>query len=139
MRRTTTLVALVLVGACHGTADVPPPAPPASPVQHEMQLLTAAMHAAVSGIGVGDVRGVADALEQVDRAKVATDRAIETGAYHLPKNADHLERFAALDDAFHRDLEALAEASRRNDVDATAVALGSVLQRCNGCHSEFRR
>jgi hypothetical protein len=39
---------------------------------------------------------------------------------------------------FHGDLEKLVEASMKNDVSATAAALGGALGKCQGCHSEFR-
>lgn len=147
--KTLVLAALLAVPSCrehaqehaheHPAATAPPStSPAASPVQNEMRLLVEALQAGVLGVGTGDVRPVAHALHRVHAAKEATEAAIRDGRYHPPKNADHIERFHALDEAFHRDLEGLVEASSRNDVDATARALGTVMQGCQGCHSEFR-
>lgn len=109
------------------------------PVKNEMHLLTAALQTAVASIGAGDVLAVEQELRRVDEAKEATESAIHEGRYRPPKNGDKLDRFRELDEAFHGDLERLADASRRNDVPATASALGVVLQRCDGCHGEFRQ
>jgi hypothetical protein len=121
------------------TQPGPAAAPPAAnPVQHEMRLLTSALETAVRSIGQGDVRPVAHELHRVHLAKEATQAAIEAGRYRTPRNPEQLERFRALDEAFHGDLGRLVQASSRNDVAATAEALGAVLQRCQGCHSQFR-
>lgn len=104
-----------------------------------MRLLTAALETAVRGIGAGDVRPVEHALHQVHAAKEATGAALRSGAYRLPRNPDRVQRFSELDEAFHGGLERLVEASQRNDVAATADALGVVMRGCQGCHGEFRR
>ncbi len=114
------------------------PAPTGNPVQQEMQLLTAALESAVRGIGNRDVRSVEHALHKVHAAKGATGKAIGDGSYRPPKNPDGLERFEELDEAFHAELVKLVEASRANDIAATADALGGVMRGCEGCHSEFR-
>lgn len=121
------------------SATAPPASAPSNPVQKEMQLLTAALEGAVRGIGMGDVRAVEHDLHRVHAAKEATEEALKSGGYKPPKNPDKLERFEALDGAFHTTLERLVEASKQNDVPATAAALGTALQACQGCHSEFRQ
>ena len=120
----------------HATAERPANL---NPVQHEMLLLTAALESAVRGIGTGDVRPVEHALHQVHGAKEATSEAIADGSYRPPKNPDDIERFRELDEAFHAKLGKLVAASRANDLNATADALGEVLDGCPGCHTEFRR
>ena len=78
-------------------------------------------------------------MNNVVRASMeATAAALRDGTYRPPRNPDRLAAFEALDEAFHVDLERLVEASQRNDVGGAAAALGSVLQACQGCHSEFR-
>lgn len=155
LRAMTLAAALALVPACREHAHEPsreqthehhaapsttaPSTPAANPVQHEMRLLVEALQAGVLGVGTGDVRPVAHALHRVHEAKAATEAAIHDGRYRPPRNADRIDRFHALDEAFHHDLEGLVEASSRNDVDATARALGAVMQGCNGCHTEFRQ
>jgi len=121
-----------------GGATASGPSVPANPVQHEMRLLTTALEATVRGIGAGDVRGAEHELHGVHAAKEATEAAIHGGSYRLPKNAQRLDHFRELDETFHHDLEALADASHRNDVTATAQALGVVMRGCQGCHVEFR-
>ncbi len=140
MQRTSIALAIALLAACK--SDTRPPAPPAAPknpVQREMGLLLAAMQTTVTGIALGDVRGVPAAFEEVDRAKQATEAALGSGAYVPPKHADQLAHFRELDEAFHPQLEKLVEAAARNDVPATAAAFGTAMQGCQPCHAEFRQ
>jgi hypothetical protein len=147
MNRHLTLVIFAAVAiACHGPGAHAPvgrgqsagPVPAANPVQSEMRLLTRALEAAVRGVGAGDVRAAEHELHHVHAAKEATEAALREGRYRPPKNPDRLDHFRERDEAFHRDLEGLAEASHRNDVSAAAEALGVVMRGCQGCHAEFR-
>ncbi|MCE9574287.1 MAG: cytochrome c [Deltaproteobacteria bacterium] len=148
MRAWGMLVAVMLSGCgsdCPPGAPVAAPAavrdaaPPGNAVQAEMRLLHAAMQAALSGVAYGDVRAVPEALEAVDRAKAATEAALESGQYTLARGGDRLARFRELDESFHGQLEALVTAARQNDVAATATALGVAMQACQACHAEFRK
>lgn len=111
---------------------------PANPVQHETQLLTGALERAVRAVGLGDVRGIAHDLHRVHGAKEVTEAAIRSGKYRPPRNPDRVDRFRELDVAFHGHLERLVNASNTNDVAATAAALATTIQGCEGCHAEFR-
>ncbi len=150
----------VLSTACRRDCPAPPAttAPPASPapaapalaaspdqlppgvnaVQNEMRLLHEAMRDSVSAIALGKLSEIPERLHAVHRARALTEHALETGSYVLPKNADQLAAFKALDDAFHGELEKLVEAATANDPVATGTALGSVMSRCEGCHAMFR-
>lgn len=144
LSRSLVLAAILAhLGGCEDHAGHVAPtlsaAPASNPVQHEMRLLTGALETAVRGIGQGDVRPVAHALHRVHLAKDATEAAIRAGRYRPPRNPERLDQFHALDEAFHAELGRLVQASARNDVAATATALGAVLQGCQGCHTEFRR
>jgi len=121
----------------HGNAVESTPAA-GNPVQQEMRLLTAALEAAVRAVGAGDVRSIEHELHRVHAAKEATEAAIHAGKYHPPKNADRMDEFHERDEAFHRELSLLVEASRQNDVVRASEQLGTVLRGCPGCHSAFR-
>ena len=111
---------------------------PGNAVQTEMRLLTTALETAVRGIGAGDVRDVEHALHRVHEAKKATEAALESGRYRLPKNADQSAAFHALDETFHAELERLVTASHNNDVAGLSLAVGGALRGCPGCHAQFR-
>ncbi len=109
-----------------------------NPVQVEMRLLSDAMRTAVDGIAAGDVRRLPAQLHAVHLAAGDTRSAIEKGEYMLPAGADQLESFLALDEAFHRDLIKMVQAAKSNDVAATAEHFGALMNRCHGCHEQFR-
>lgn len=142
MKPLSLLLLLMVAAGCTEHSQHAPPAapsgPPANPVQAEMRMLSATLQSAVRGIGAGDVRSVEHDLHRLHAAKEATEAAIRNGSYRLPRNPDRVDRFRELDEAFHGGLGALVQSSRRNDVGATAEALGVVLRGCQGCHSEFR-
>lgn len=113
-------------------------APAGNAVQREMRLLTEGLRDAVADIGYGRLGDIPAALHRVDRAKEETEHALESGQYKLRKNADDLKGFEELDEAFHGELEKLAEKAAANDAVATSTQLGVVLSKCDGCHSRFR-
>ncbi len=112
---------------------------PQNPVQAEMQLLELALMKAVRAFAEGDLRPIAQSLHEVHQAKERTEAAIHDGSYRPPKNPDQIETFVAMDEAFHDRLVDLVRASRANDPAQAGVALGQVLQGCEGCHAVFRR
>lgn len=159
-------IAFVLAAACSRTAPAPPaacppaaPCPPAAaapapiavpppavgdcgapvganPVQTEMRRLECALQQAVAAIGRDDLPSIAHQLHVVHAAKEATAAAIAAGTWK-PATGD-VKAFVALDQAFHRELEALVEASMARDHGAAATALGRTLGACQGCHATFR-
>jgi hypothetical protein len=121
----------------------PPPAaanplPPGNAVQNEMRLLHEAMRDTVSAIALGTLSTIPERLHAVHQARELTEKALESGTYKLPKNADQLEAFKALDESFHADLEKLLAGATANDPVATSTALGTVMSRCEGCHALYR-
>ncbi|MBI4820841.1 MAG: hypothetical protein HY791_31540 [Deltaproteobacteria bacterium] len=136
-----TSVLVVMLGcraAPHAAHETPTKLePPKNAVQAEMRLLADAMKTAVDGIGRGDVRGLEHELHRVHMAKEATHKSLE-GEYKLPKNPDQVERFRALDEAFHGSLAVMVEGSRQNDVAKVAAGLATAMIGCQGCHADFR-
>jgi cytochrome c556 len=119
--------------AASADADVP-----GNVVQTEMRLMTKILEATVRGIGAGDVSGIDEQLHELHAAKQATEAAVKSGAYRLPKNPEGAAAFTAMDEAFHEHLGALVKASRANDVPGASEALGQIMRGCPGCHAAFR-
>lgn len=113
-------------------------APAGNAVQREMRLLTEALRESVTDIGYGKLAAIPPALHRVDVAKEETEHALESGEYKLRKNSGDLKGFEELDEAFHAELEKLAEKAASNNPVATSTELGVVLSKCDGCHSRFR-
>jgi cytochrome c556 len=112
--------------------------PPGNAVQNEMRVLHEAMRDTVSAIALGTLSTIPERLHAVHAARNATEKALESGTYKLPKNSDQLEAFKALDESFHVELEKLLAGATANDPVATSTALGSVMGRCEGCHALYR-
>lgn len=168
-RQTTrwTLIALLATGFAAGTAlqawaaapahEHPTPAPaqgraapaagPRQPmavgrenvVANEMRALTAAMNTALAAIANDDLAAIPPALHAVHAAREQTERAIHAGTYQPPKNGGQLERFVAMDEAFHDELVVLLRAARAGDSAAAARQVGTIMNGCVSCHQQFRR
>ena len=130
------VVALVIAASALVSMAAAPP--PTNPVQKEMRLLEAALQDAVAAIARGDVRGLPKKLHQVHVSSGDTTKAVKSGAYAPPRGKDRLDAFLALDAAFHREMITMVKAAKKNDVDTTAKQLGVLMQRCHGCHAQFR-
>ncbi|MFU8804728.1 MAG: hypothetical protein ACNA8W_13015 [Bradymonadaceae bacterium] len=107
-------------------------------VQHEMQLLTAAMQNILRHIADDNLAAVPLEIGKVHPVYELTHEAIEKGLYRPPFNPDQIEEFKAMDDAFHNDLVALVRASRGDDLQVAATTYGKLVEGCTGCHAQFR-
>jgi len=105
-------------------------------VQTEMRRLECALQQVVTAIGRDDLAAVPRWIHVVHEAKQETEKALESGAYKLPRG--DLEAFVAMDETFHASLRALLDAANSKDHAATATALGGTLVQCQGCHAMFR-
>jgi|GEM_PF-862450 len=128
---------LALFGVAATSSAAPNPKAP-NPVQHEMQLLQTAMQDAVAAIANGDVRGLPKKLHAVHLASGDTKKKVKSGAYRLPHNAERVDEFIALDDAFHTEMIQMVKAAKKNDVATTAQHFGGLMNRCNACHAVFK-
>jgi hypothetical protein len=133
-------ISIIALAACHRASPTPAPAcatlSGANAVQTEMRRLECALQQVVVAIGRDDLGSVPASIEVVHAARQDTERALESGAWKPPRG--DLAAFVALDEAFHRELEAMIEASTARDHAATAAALGRALGQCQGCHATFR-
>lgn len=107
-------------------------------VQVEMQFLAAGMNNILLHISDANLKAIPDEISRIHPLYDLTHEAIEEGLYTLPHNADQLEEFERVDDAFHDDLRALVAAARADDLPATAEAYGVLVQGCVSCHAQFR-
>jgi hypothetical protein len=147
--------ALLGLAACDKTEPKPEPAPapapaPAAPaagpgdcatltganvVQTEMRRLECALQHAIAAIGRDDLPSIPTWIHVVHEARIETEKAIESGAYTVPGDA---QAFAALDATFHGELEQLVMAAGAKDHAGATAALGRALAACHGCHATFR-
>lgn len=113
--------------------------PGVNAVQNEMRLLVEAMRTSVTAIGFGTLDAIPESLHTVHRARELTEKAVESGEYKLPKNADKLATFKELDEQFHGELEKLVTAATAKDAAKAGAQLGVMMSKCSGCHEQFRR
>lgn len=108
----------------------------ANPVQTEMRQLECAFQQAVSAFARDDLPSIARSLGVVHAAKDATAAAIAAGTWRPARG--EVAAFVALDEAFHRELEALYDASEARDHGKTGEAMGRALGLCQACHATYR-
>ncbi len=109
-----------------------------SPLVEEMVKLDGVFREVVSAVALGEGARVRTALETMHGTMEKTHEGVHKGTVHLRKNADHLDEFIKRDKAFHAGLEALARAAQKNDQHAMLSLTKELLDRCVGCHRDFR-
>ncbi|MBE7452671.1 MAG: cytochrome c [Kofleriaceae bacterium] len=101
-----------------------------------MRQLECAFQQAVSAVARDDLPSIARSLGVVHAAKDATAAAIAAGTWRPARG--EVAAFVALDEAFHRELEALYYASEARDHGKTGEAMGRALGLCQACHATYR-
>lgn len=119
-------------------APLPSPSASGNAVQNEMRILNEAVRDSVTAIAYNRLDAIEPAIHKVHAARELTEKALESGTYKLPKNADQIEAFKAQDEAFHGELVKFLKAAKANDLVATTTQLGVVLDRCTSCHTKYR-
>lgn len=109
-----------------------------NPLIDEMLKLDAAFREIVSAVAVSDGARVHQALESLHGAMEKTHEGVHQGMVKIPKNADRVKEFVAMDKAFHAKLETLAEAARKNNERAMVKLTKELLDGCVRCHRQFR-
>lgn len=105
----------------------------------EMLLLDTAFREIVSAVAVSDGGRVLKALEPMHGAMEKTHEGVHHGAVHIPKNADRVREFVNMDKLFHKDLESLATAAKKNDGKAMLTLSKKLMDGCVSCHQQFRK
>ena len=112
--------------------------PAQNPLKDEMQTLNAAFQKIVTAVSLGEGAAVHKALQAMHGKEEKTAGALRSGAIMPPKNADKLEEFERQDGKFHKNLELLASAARKNDRQKMLSLTKLLLDGCVNCHSAFR-
>ena len=120
------------------TAPIPSHPPAMNPVQHEMQLLAAAMNSSLLIITNGDLADLPPVIFAVHAARDATEHAIASGAYAPPANSQDVEGFVATDRAFHDQLIRMVKAAKAGDRKEATAAYADVVTGCTNCHGQYR-
>lgn len=105
----------------------------------EMQILDHAFQQVVSAVSLGDGAKVSEALESMHGTMEKTHEAVHEGAVRIPKNAHRQKEFVKMDKEFHRNLERLAEAGKKNDQAKMLSLTKKLLDGCVNCHRDFRK
>lgn len=110
----------------------------AKPLIEEMTALDLAIREVVSAIAQSDGLRVAKALDPLRGAMERTQQASRAGALSLPKNGDRLDDFQRRHESFQAQMDALARAGQRNDIEAMLMITKQLLEGCVSCHRTFR-
>lgn len=107
-------------------------------VQNEMQLLNPAMQNTLTLIANDTLEGIPGEIKNLHQARRLTEEAIKQGRYEPPVNADKMDEFKKLDEAFHRDLKGLLKAAKNDDLERATTQYGKLVNGCTECHTKFR-
>jgi cytochrome c556 len=110
-----------------------------NPLIEEMAALDAVFRDVVSSVAVSDGHRVHEALEKMHGTMEKTHEGVKHGTVTLKKNANRMSEFVEQDEQFHRKLEELAKAARKNDGSAMLSLTKDLLDRCVKCHRDFRK
>ncbi len=103
-----------------------------------MRLLNPAMQQILTLIANDNLEGIPAQIKTVHPARQLTIKAVETGQYEPPVNADKMEEFEELDNQFHDNLKFLIAASKKDDLQAATDSYTELVQGCTNCHTKFR-
>ena len=109
-----------------------------SALVEEMMVLDNVFRDVVSAVALGDGARAHKSLEAMHGTMEKTHEGVHEGTVHLRKNAGRLKEFIELDKTFHARLETLAQAAQKNDRSAMLSLTKELLDRCVGCHRDFR-
>lgn len=109
-----------------------------NPLIEEMIALDRVFRDVVSAVALGDAKTVHHALHHMHGMMEKTHEGVGKGTVKLAKNAHRLNDFVVLDKEFHERLEALAESAHKNDQPAMLTITKDLLDRCVGCHRDFK-
>lgn len=109
-----------------------------SALVEEMVVLDRVFRDVVSAVALGDGTTVRSALTSMHGTMEKTHEAVHVGTVSLRKNPGRLKEFVELDKTFHARLESLTHAAKKNDQNAMLSLTKELLDRCVGCHREFR-
>ncbi len=110
-----------------------------NPLIEEMNALDGVFRDIVSGVALNDGPRVQAAVEKMHGTMEKTHEGVRTGTVILRKNGERLNEFIEQDKQFHRTLEDLAVAARKNDSPAMVSLTKKLLDGCVQCHREFRK
>lgn len=109
-------------------------------IQREMLALDSALKVAVEALVLNEPGRIVPAFLEVNQIREQVEGAVRGGAViMLPQNQKRFKEFVRLDNKFHRDLELLLAAAKKNNMGALQRQTHRLLDACVRCHRIFRR
>lgn len=109
-------------------------------IQKEMVALDSALKATIDAIVLNEPGRIALAFDEVNKIRAEVEHAVKDGAkITLPKNQKRLREFVRLDNKFHRELEILLKAAKKNKMGVVRSQTHRLLDACVRCHMIFRK
>lgn len=110
-----------------------------NPLVEEMITLDKTFRDVVSAVALGEGETVHRALESMHGTMERTHKAVHAGTVKVPKHAHRTKEFIKLDKKFHRDLETLDRAARKNNQQKMLSLTKKLLDGCVDCHRTFKK
>ena len=109
-------------------------------IQKEMLALDSALKVTIDAIVLNELGRIHPAFEEAHRIRQQVEQAIKGDRkILLPRNQKRFKEFVRLDNKFHRDLERLLKAAKKNKMAAVQRQTHLLLDACVRCHAIFRK
>ncbi len=108
-------------------------------LKREMAALDTALKTTIDAVVLNEPARISPSFEEVTKIREQVEHAVKTGArIKLPRNQKRFKEFVRLDNKFHRELDVLLRAARKNNMSVVQRQTHRLLDGCVRCHTIFR-
>lgn len=109
-------------------------------IRREMAVLDRALKVTVDAIVLNELEKIPPAFEEVHRIRHEVEETLHRGKkIVLPRNQKRFKEFVRMDNKFHRDIELLLKAAKKNSMATVRKQTHRLIDACVRCHAVFRR
>lgn len=106
----------------------------------EMAALDKAFKTSIDAVIFDQLERIAPAYEEVHKVREDVEGALkQKKQIILPRNQKLFKRFVSLDNKFHREIEILVQASKKDNIVVAQQQINKMLKLCIQCHRIFRK
>jgi len=138
LRLTSLMVSFAVLFFAIGRGASAQPLESKNLIQKEMLALDSALKVTIDAIVLNELGRIHPAFEEAHRIRQQVEQAIKGDRkILLPRNQKRFKEYVRLDNKFHRDIELLLRAAKKNKMAAVQRQTHLLLDACVRCHAIF--